>query len=683
MLLAKIHKQVVESIRYHVDCDVWLARGEVLNGVQATVDAGTAIVPTPLIDADNRGFHYFVSGGDLGDQFNVIFSQSTSFKQMRFDHVQVNITNNGGDVIVSANQQLMLSIVGPTGPVGLPGSASNTGATGPTGSAGATGPTGAGSTGATGAGATGPTGNSGAGGPAGATGPGGAAGTQGATGPTGAGATGPTGPLATGPSGPAGVQGVTGPTGSNGQTGPAGIAGSAGVTGPTGASGSIGPGGPTGAGATGPTGNTGPTGLTGPTGAVASGAGIVPGYIGGLNLSTAGSSATFGVAAGAAADSTNSVTMVLSSAFTKTTSAWSAGTGNGALDTSTIANNTWYHAFLIYNPTTKAVDVLISTSVSSPTFPSGYTALRRLGSMLTDGSGNWVRFYQYDDEFIWDAMVNDANGQNPGTGSTLYPLHVPPGIKVDATISAAWFNVSGSVYVGLMDPEITGQTVSTASVGAWLFSADSTHASSCVGTVRTDTSQNVRAASSGSNGSLYINTIGWIDTRGKGVNAGVAPSVGPTGPTGGGGTGPTGPNGGPTGPTGMTGFTGPPGTGPTGNTGPTGITGPTGPSNIPQNAPASPYTTVLADAGRAITNTFGAGAAYTIDSNVNVAYPIGTCITFVNLHGNAAVTIACADTMYFAGAANTTGTRTLTAVGIATAMKVGSTTWIISGVNLT
>lgn len=409
----------------------------------------------------------------------------------------------------------------------------------------------------------------------------------------------------------------------------------------------------------------------------------MPGYIGGLNLSTAGASATFGVAAGAAADSTNTVMMVLASAFTKTTSAWGAGTGHGALDTGAIANTTWYHAFLIYNSTTNAVDVLISLSVSSPTFPSGYTALRRLGSMLTDGSGNWVRFYQYDDEFIWDAMVNDANGQNPGTGSTLYPLHVPPGIKVDATISAAWFNVSGSVYVGLMDPEITGQTVSTASVGAWLFSADSTHASSCVGTVRTDTSQNVRAASSGSNGSLYINTIGWIDTRGKGVNAGVAPSVGPTGPTGGGGTGPTGPNGGPTGPTGMTGFTGPPGTGPTGNTGPTGITGPTGPSNIPQNAPASPYTTVLADAGRAITNTFGAGAAYTIDSNVNVAYPIGTCITFVNLHGNAAVTIACADTMYFAGAANTTGTRTLTAVGIATAMKVGSTTWIISGVNLT
>ena len=37
----------------------------------------------------------------------------------------------------------------------------------------------------------------------------------------------------------------------------------------------------------------------------------------------------------------------LASAYTKTTSAWGVGTGNGSLDTGSIANSTWYHVYLI------------------------------------------------------------------------------------------------------------------------------------------------------------------------------------------------------------------------------------------------------------------------------------------------------------------------------------------------
>jgi hypothetical protein len=66
-----------------------------------------------------------------------------------------------------------------------------------------------------------------------------------------------------------------------------------------------------------------------------------------------------------------------------------------------------------------------------------------------------------------------------------------------------------------------------------------------------------------------------------------------------------------------------------------------------------------------------------------VAFPVGTAITFVNQASAGVMTIAITtDTMRLAGA-GTTGSRSLAANGVATALKVTSTEWIISGSGLT
>jgi uncharacterized protein DUF5907 len=106
---------------------------------------------------------------------------------------------------------------------------------------------------------------------------------------------------------------------------------------------------------------------------------------------------------------------------------------------------------------------------------------------------------------------------------------------------------------------------------------------------------------------------------------------------------------------------------------------------IPQNSQSTAYTTVLGDAGKHLLHPSADTSArtFTIDSNANVAYPIGTAITFVNQDSAGTLTIAItSDTMRLAGA-GTTGSRTLAANGIATALKVTSTEWIISGTGLT
>lgn len=105
--------------------------------------------------------------------------------------------------------------------------------------------------------------------------------------------------------------------------------------------------------------------------------------------------------------------------------------------------------------------------------------------------------------------------------------------------------------------------------------------------------------------------------------------------------------------------------------------------NIPQNSKSAAYTTVLSDAGKHIYHPSSDNNArtFTIDSNANVAYPIGTSITFINEINTVTIAIT-SDTLTLMGTGST-GSRTLAANGIATAIKVASTKWVISGVGLT
>lgn len=108
-------------------------------------------------------------------------------------------------------------------------------------------------------------------------------------------------------------------------------------------------------------------------------------------------------------------------------------------------------------------------------------------------------------------------------------------------------------------------------------------------------------------------------------------------------------------------------------------------SLIRQNSQSAAYTCVLADGGKHILHPSADTTAriFTIPANSSVAYPIGTAITFVNQNAAGVITIAITtDTMRLAGA-GTTGSRTLAANGIATALKITATEWIISGTGLT
>lgn len=107
-------------------------------------------------------------------------------------------------------------------------------------------------------------------------------------------------------------------------------------------------------------------------------------------------------------------------------------------------------------------------------------------------------------------------------------------------------------------------------------------------------------------------------------------------------------------------------------------------ATIAQNSQSADYTLVLADAGKHLLHPSADTTArtFTIPANASVAFDVGTVVTFVNQNGAGAVSIAITtDTMRLAGSGST-GTRTLAANGMATALKIASTEWIISGVGL-
>ena len=130
-----------------------------------------------------------------------------------------------------------------------------------------------------------------------------------------------------------------------------------------------------------------------------------------------------------------------------------------------------------------------------------------------------------------------------------------------------------------------------------------------------------------------------------------------------------------TGPTGPTGSTGP--TGVSGVTGATGVTGPNGPATVTQNPQTSAYTIASTDNGKYVSITTGG-----ITFATTTAMTEGQNVVIYNNSGsNQTITQGTSVTLRFAGTA-TTGNRTLAQYGIATAICVGSNTYVIAGTGL-
>jgi hypothetical protein len=251
---------------------------------------------------------------------------------------------------------------------------------------------------------------------------------------------------------------------------------------------------------------------------------VEKGFLWGGDCSSSGTS-TLTVGACAAMDSTGVALMSLA-ATTKTNAAWAVGAAAGGLDTGTIAVNTWYHLYVIRRPDTGVVDFLISLNATTPTLPASYTQYRRVGSWKTSlASTNWDIIVQTGDQYRWPVYKGEyAAVPGATTAFTLSLTMVPTGIVVDALLhlglsaTTAQASPAAATYVSplaltddLVNFNASAQMQITTIAGSTMYGMADVF-------VKTNASAQVRHRSSwaaGTGPALYINTLGWTDTRGR------------------------------------------------------------------------------------------------------------------------------------------------------------------------
>jgi hypothetical protein len=172
----------------------------------------------------------------------------------------------------------------------------------------------------------------------------------------------------------------------------------------------------------------------------------------GLTISNNGTDANndIDIAIGGCIDSTGVEIMQIGTSITKRLDAsWVVGTNQGGLDTGSKANSTWYYIYVIKRIDTNVTDVLFSASATSPTMPANYSYYRKIGAIVTDGSGN-IRgiYYHQKNEYKYKQPISDRAKSAPSNANrNLYTVTIPPN---ETGIFAVYFE-SGSDAFGWID----------------------------------------------------------------------------------------------------------------------------------------------------------------------------------------------------------------------------------------
>lgn len=220
--------------------------------------------------------------------------------------------------------------------------------------------------------------------------------------------------------------------------------------------------------------------------------------------------------------------IIIGTAVTKTTGAFVAGTGNGCLDTGSVANGTWYHVFAISQAAGASPDILCSLSATMPTMPSTYTLFRRLraGFFRTAAASTnilpaiWSKDgrYQFKDP---TTLGLDINVTNAGSSAVTRTLNAPTGVNLLAVMIVSSYdsvaNQTSSVYVS----DLATTDVAAAATASPLSQVGFTNPTASTGqawgevTVRTNTSAQIRSrgATTDTNDALKIQTLGLIDAE--------------------------------------------------------------------------------------------------------------------------------------------------------------------------
>lgn len=140
-------------------------------------------------------------------------------------------------------------------------------------------------------------------------------------------------------------------------------------------------------------------------------------------------------------DQTSTTVFLLLSSYNKTADITVSGAGG--LDTGAEAANTWYHVWAIAK-SDGTQSILLSTSATAPTMPSGYTYKSYQGAVFNNGSSDFNPFKQRG------AIVSSQNNSNALTNGTATTFTAMSNFdrQVPSTATAVFGNASVNVTAG-------------------------------------------------------------------------------------------------------------------------------------------------------------------------------------------------------------------------------------------
>jgi Phage T7 tail fibre protein len=243
--------------------------------------------------------------------------------------------------------------------------------------------------------------------------------------------------------------------------------------------------------------------------------GVVLGSISGLTSVSNATTSWVDTTAGAAADATGTVNMVLASAMTKKLNVtWAAGTNAGGFATGeSLPTSGTFHLWLIAKAdgTTDIMANNHATTGLSPTLPAGYIYKRRIVSGRTNGSAAVIAFVQFGNDVF---IASQSNGF-PSSSLALFSLTVPNGILVRARLALTMNQNAGGDSLLYFSSGFAAP--STALELAEVTNLASDQNVTIYTTPPTNTSGQVYAQYTDGGGGLVaggVSTTGWTDLRG-------------------------------------------------------------------------------------------------------------------------------------------------------------------------
>ena len=192
---------------------------------------------------------------------------------------------------------------------------------------------------------------------------------------------------------------------------------------------------------------------------------FIPFYFNGLGISNnvALPNTRLDIAAGSCLDSTGTFQMTLSSAVTINATT----TGLNALDTGVLVLSTVYAVYLVSDPVTQqATGAMLSTSLTGPLMPFGYSAWSLIGYVVTDASVHFLKGYWKSGDtslrlFLFDAP--QATAVTAGASTTYAGVSlakwIPAVTNLVTLINTAFTPGAASRVLDMQGGNVTGDQV--------------------------------------------------------------------------------------------------------------------------------------------------------------------------------------------------------------------------------